>query len=94
MPYGNRKEPKKQGFPKLASSVWFGIATRADVSPAVVEKVSADVREAMKLPVIGDKVVRSRGWDVVASTPAQMDKAIGDALPAIQESFKASGISK
>ena len=41
---------KEQGYPSLEFSSWFGIVAPAQTPPAVLAKLSADVRKAVTAP--------------------------------------------
>ena len=80
------------GFPELQAFIWFGLAAPAGTPPALVEKISADVRDIMKQPAFAERFVGALGWKMVASTPAEMDETIRSELPIISEMIANAGV--
>lgn len=58
------------GFPQLDAVGWFGVLVPAGTPKAVVEKLSADINTALKLPDVS-KNLRDSGIDPVGTTPAR-----------------------
>lgn len=80
------------GFPQLRASIWFGITAPPGTPKALVEKISADVREIANRPAFVERFVTAQGWKLVASTPAEMDAAIQAELPVIREMVANTGV--
>jgi tripartite-type tricarboxylate transporter receptor subunit TctC len=80
------------GFPQLSASIWFGLAAPAGTPAALAERISADVRDIMNQPTFIDRFIRPQGWRLVASTPAEMDAAIREELPAMHDMITNAGV--
>jgi tripartite-type tricarboxylate transporter receptor subunit TctC len=80
------------GFPEIQAFIWFGLAAPAGTPPALVERISAEVRDILRQPAFTERFVTSLGWKLVASTPAGMDETIRSELPIISEMIANAGV--
>lgn len=80
------------GYPQLRAFIWFGLAAPAGTSSAIVDRINADVVDILKQPAFAERYVASLGWQVVASTPAEMDATIREELPIIREMVHNAGV--
>jgi tripartite-type tricarboxylate transporter receptor subunit TctC len=53
-------------------SVWYGIFAAAGTPPAIVQRLNAEFIKAMAAPT-AKKVIEDAGYQIVGSTPAQLD---------------------
>lgn len=58
------------GLPGYETVLWYGVYAPATMSDATLQRVSDDIRKALQLPDVQEKL-RGAGIDVVGSTPAQ-----------------------
>ena len=58
------------GLPGIAVSSWFGLAAPAATPPAVVAKINADVRRALSMPDVKEKLL-AVGLDASPTTPQE-----------------------
>jgi len=65
----------ESGLPGYVYDSWFGVMAPAGTPPAILNKVSADIAAALKLPDVV-KAVDTQGLVVVTQTPAEFDKLI------------------
>jgi tripartite-type tricarboxylate transporter receptor subunit TctC len=65
----------EQGLPGVQIDQWYGVATSAKVSPAVMNRLSASVIEAIKSPEV-EKRLTADGSIPVGSTPEQFSEHI------------------
>lgn len=80
------------GFPQIQSFIWFGLAAPAGTPKAIVDKISADVREIVAQPAFTERFITTPGWKRIASTPAETDAVIQSELPIIREMTAAAGV--
>ena len=80
------------GFPALQAFIWFGLAAPAGTPRAVIDKISADVRDIIRQPAFTERFITVPGWKVIASTPAETDQIIKDELPIIRDMSAAAGV--
>jgi tripartite-type tricarboxylate transporter receptor subunit TctC len=66
---------KEQGYPTLEFSSWFGIVAPAQTPPAVLAKLSADVRKAVTAPEARAKLEEA-GFRVTGTDAASFARII------------------
>ncbi|GAA5232133.1 tripartite tricarboxylate transporter substrate binding protein [Verticiella sediminum] len=69
----------ESGVPGYDVSTWFGILGPKDMDPALVERLNADIRDAMHSPEI-DRQLSERGMIIQVGTPAEFDRLIRDEI--------------
>ncbi len=57
-------------FPGMEMSAWQGIVMPAGTPPAIIEKLNAEVRKALKHPEVVEKLA-AQGTDILGSTPQE-----------------------
>jgi tripartite-type tricarboxylate transporter receptor subunit TctC len=82
----------EMGHPEILAFIWFGLAAPAGTSPAIIEKISADVREIIRQPAFTERFITTPGWTTIAATPAETDQLIKSELPIIRDMSVAAGV--
>jgi tripartite-type tricarboxylate transporter receptor subunit TctC len=80
------------GFHQLRAFIWFGLAAPTGTARGIVDKINADVVEILNQPAFAERYVVSLGWQVVGSSPAEMDATIKEELPLIREMVQNAGV--
>lgn len=78
------------GYPYLEATIWLGMFAPAGTSPALIEQIHRDATAVMRRPEFAEKHVASRGFDLVASTPAEFAETIKREVVATAEMVKAA----
>ena len=81
------------GYPELLVSIWFGLFAPAGTPQAIVDRIGDDVRAILKSPAFIERHLAARGYDVVASSAAELSAAIRDETMAVAEMIKAAGVA-
>ena len=79
------------GVPNSDSALWFGVWGPAGMPPALVQKISADVRKAVADPGVKEKL-NSLGNDTMDMSPADFAKYVREEIDVYQGVIKAAGI--
>ena len=82
----------EMGHPEILSFIWMGLAAPAGTPQAIVDKISADVREIVKQPAFTERFIATPGWTTIAATPAETDQIIKSELPIIRDMSAAAGV--
>jgi|APFre7841882724_1041349.scaffolds.fasta_scaffold01427_5 tripartite-type tricarboxylate transporter receptor subunit TctC len=61
----------EQGYPGVPANAWFGLFAPAGTPPAIVEKLQREIAAILASPEFKAKEVDAKGYELVASTPAQ-----------------------
>ena len=69
----------EQGYTGLDAAPFYGILGPAGMDPAVVQKLSSTLQQALATPALRDKL-QDLGFDVVASSPEAYGKLIRDEI--------------
>lgn len=80
------------GYPYVQASIWYGLFAPARTPPAIVEKIGTDVRAILKTPAFAERHAKSRGLEVVASTPQDFAAAILAEKTLTGDMIRAAGI--
>ena len=67
------------GFPQYKSVGWFGLFAPAGTNPAIVNRLSAAVAEAVKDPQVTN-ALNLQGIEATANSPAVFSKFVDDQL--------------
>lgn len=78
------------GFPGFDVSVWYGIFAAAGTPPAIVQKLNAEFVKAMNAPE-AKKAIENAGYNIVGSTPAQLDAHVKAEIARWSKVVKDSG---
>jgi tripartite-type tricarboxylate transporter receptor subunit TctC len=84
---GNKRSPSlpdvptmaEVGYPQYKSVGWFGLFAPAGTSPAIINKLSASVAEAIKDPQVTN-ALQLQGIEASASSPAEFSTFVKDQL--------------
>jgi tripartite-type tricarboxylate transporter receptor subunit TctC len=63
---------QEAGVPGFDVSVWYGVFAAAGTPQPIVQKLNAEIIRAMNVPEVKERIEAS-GYQVVGSTPAQLD---------------------
>jgi tripartite-type tricarboxylate transporter receptor subunit TctC len=58
----------ESGYPGFEASTWYGLYAPAGLPREIVDKVNADVVNALNMPDVQEKL-RAQGWNVIGSPP-------------------------
>ena len=83
--------PAEAGLKNAESALWFGVWGPAGMPPAVVQKISVDVRRALADPGVKEKL-QALGNDTMDMSPADFSKFVRDEIAVYQQIVKAAGI--
>ncbi len=84
----------EQGFPYMASSVWYALAVAKGTPDEIVEKISASVAQVVKDPNFVEKHVASKGMVAVGSTPKELEDLIHAERKSTRDMFRTAGITR
>lgn len=73
------------------SPLWFGLWAPAGTPPAIVQKISTDVRKALADPEVKEKL-RNLGNDTLDMSPEQFSKFVDDEIAVYSQVIKAAGV--
>ena len=80
------------GYPYVQASIWYGLFAPARTPPAIIEKIGTDVRAILTTPAFAERHAKSKGLDVVASTPQDFAAAILQEKTLTRDMIRAAGI--
>lgn len=63
----------ESGFPGFEAALWAGVLAPAKMSPALVARLQADIRQVMNLPDVRERMAKL-GVDMVLNSPEEFDK--------------------
>jgi tripartite-type tricarboxylate transporter receptor subunit TctC len=81
----------ESGLPDYVYDSWFGVMAPAGTPPAILNKVSADIAAALKLPDVV-KAIDTQGLLVVTQTPAEFDKLIASEAARYGKILREAGV--
>lgn len=62
----------EQGYPDLVATTWFGVSGPPGMAPALVEKINAEIRKALKTDamqkMMATEGIQSQDWDAATFT--------------------------
>jgi tripartite-type tricarboxylate transporter receptor subunit TctC len=61
----------EQGYRGVPANAWFGLFAPAGTPPAIVEKLQREIAAILASPEFKAKEVDAKGYELIASTPAQ-----------------------
>ncbi len=83
---------QEAGVPGFDVSVWYGVFAAAGTPQPIVQKLNAEFIRAMNVPEV-KKQIEASGYQVVGSTPAQLDAHVRAEIPRWARVVKAAGVS-
>ena len=81
----------EQGYTGLDAAPFYGVLGPAGMDPAVVEKLSATLQQALAMPAVREKL-QEQGFDVVSSSPEAYAKLIRDEIERWSKVVREGGI--
>ncbi len=81
----------EQGFPGIDSSVWFGLFAPAKTPRALVQKISSDVGDILRLPEVRN-ILLGQGAEPSPSTPEAFDRFLKSEIVKWGKVIKTAGI--
>lgn len=81
----------EQGVKGMDLSIWIGVLTNAQTPPAIVRKLSDTIASILREPAMAERV-RSRGFNIVASTPEEFGAVIRKDYDRFGEVVRAAGV--
>jgi len=83
---------QEAGVPGFDVSVWYGVFAAAGTPQPIVQKLNAEFIRAMNVPEV-KKQIEASGYQVVGSTPAELDAHVRAEIPRWARVVKAAGVS-
>jgi tripartite-type tricarboxylate transporter receptor subunit TctC len=81
----------EQGYAGLDAAPFYGVLGPAGMDPAVVQKLSSSLQQALAMPAVREKL-QELGFDVVASSPEAYAKLIRDEIERWSKVVREGGI--
>ena len=81
----------EQGYTGLDAAPFYGVLGPAGMDPAVVQKLSSSLTQALAMPAVREKL-QDLGFDVVASSPEAYGKLIRDEIERWSKVVREGGI--
>ncbi len=81
---------QESGVPGFDISAWYGIFAPAATPPAIVQRLNAEIVKAMNAPAAKERIEAS-GYQIVGSTPAQLDAHVKSEITRWAKVVKDSG---
>ena len=81
----------EQGYTGLDAAPFYGVLGPAGMDPAVVQKLSSTLQQALATPAVREKL-QEQGFDVVASSPEAYAKLIRDEIDRWSKVVREQGI--
>ncbi len=82
----------ESGVPDFDVSVWYGVFAAPATPQPIVQKLNAEFIRAMNVPEV-KKQIESSGYQVVGSTPAELDAHLRKEIPRWARVVKAAGVT-
>jgi tripartite-type tricarboxylate transporter receptor subunit TctC len=83
---------QEAGVPGFDVSVWYGVFAAAGTPAPIVQKLNAEFIRAMNVPEVR-KQIEASGYQVVGSTPAQLDAHVRAEIVRWAKVVKAAGVT-
>jgi len=82
----------ESGVPGFDVSVWYGVFAAAGTPQPIVQRLNAEFIRAMNVPEVR-KQIESSGYQVVGSTPAELDAHVRAEIPRWARVVKAANVT-
>jgi tripartite-type tricarboxylate transporter receptor subunit TctC len=83
---------QEAGVPGFDVSVWYGVFAAAGTPQPIVQKLNAEFIRAMNVPEVKERV-EALGYQVVGSTPAQLDAHVRNEITRWARVVKEAGVT-
>ncbi len=83
---------QEAGVPGFDVSVWYGVFAAAGTPQPIVQKLNAEIIRAMNVPEVKERIEAS-GYQVVGSTPAQLDAHVKSEITRWARVVKVAGVT-
>ena len=83
---------QEAGVPDFDVSVWYGVFAAAGTPQPIVQKLNAELIRAMHVPEVKERIEAS-GYQIVGSTPAQLDAHVRSEIARWARVIKAAGVT-
>lgn len=83
---------QEEGVPDFDVSVWYGVFAAPGTPASIVQKLNAEFIRAMNVPEV-KKVIESSGYQVVGSTPAELDAHVRSEIARWGPVVKKAGVT-
>jgi tripartite-type tricarboxylate transporter receptor subunit TctC len=83
---------QEAGVPGFDVSVWYGVFAAAGTPQPIVQKLNAEFIRAMNVPEV-KKQIEASGYQVVGSTPAELDAHLRSEIVRWAKVVKAAGVT-
>jgi tripartite-type tricarboxylate transporter receptor subunit TctC len=83
---------QEAGVPDFDVSVWYGVFAAAGTPAPIVQKLNAEFIRAMNVPEVR-KVIESSGYQVVGSTPTELDAHVRSEIARWGTVVKKAGVT-
>ena len=83
---------QEAGVPGFDVSVWYGVFAAAGTPQPIVQKLNAEFIRAMNVPEV-KKQIEASGYQVVGSTPAELDAHVRAEIVRWAKVVKAAGVT-
>jgi tripartite-type tricarboxylate transporter receptor subunit TctC len=83
---------QEAGVPGFDVSVWYGVFAAAGTPQPIVQKLNAEFIRAMNVPEVKERV-EALGYQVVGSTPAQLDAHVRSEITRWARVVKEAGVT-
>lgn len=83
-----------ESVPEFTATEWFGLAAPAGTPADIIEKISADVRDILKTPQARSIYVDQLGWQLVGSTPREMQQFMKEQVVFWHDIARKAGLSR
>jgi tripartite-type tricarboxylate transporter receptor subunit TctC len=81
------------GLPELDASIWFGLMAPTGTSPAIVDKLSRTLNDALKSPELLDSLAK-QGYEPLGGTPQDFSRYIDAEVRKWTDAAKIAGVTK
>lgn len=82
----------EEGYPDLVTDMWFGLAVPKGTPKDVIQKLQADISEALNEPAFKEKYAKL-GMNMVGSTPEDMQTVVDKAAARWKQVIEEGNIS-